>query len=148
MGDPGPNPPVPGDDGDNGDPGCRGPAGLKGPPGPKGLPGIPGDFGAKGQTLHVSEIFLFEDTKHVGADRCFTSQPDETVATGIVCTPQHNQSSSQTEISADGCAVIRANTQSSRFELTTFLCACSPIACVGFFHIVQFPSAIQKDMQD
>lgn len=57
MGDPGPNPPVPGDVGDNGDPGCRGPGGLKGPPGLKGLPGIAGDFGAKGQALHVSEIF-------------------------------------------------------------------------------------------
>lgn len=71
MGDPGPNPPVPGDDGDNGDPGCRGLAGLKGPPGSKGLPGIAGDFGAKGQTLNVSEIFLFEDTKHVSADWCY-----------------------------------------------------------------------------
>ncbi|TNN34930.1 Collagen alpha-2(IV) chain [Liparis tanakae] len=48
LGDPGQNPPVPGDDGDNGDTGCRGPGGLRGPQGPRGRPGIPGNPGVKG----------------------------------------------------------------------------------------------------
>lgn len=51
MGDPGQNPPVPGDDGDNGDTGCQGPEGPKGLPGPTGVPGIPGNPGVKGYAL-------------------------------------------------------------------------------------------------
>ncbi len=53
MGDPGQNPPIPGDDGDNGDTGYPGENGLKGPLGPTGMPGIPGSPGMKGQTLSM-----------------------------------------------------------------------------------------------
>lgn len=59
MGDPGPNPPVPGDEGDNGHTGCQGPKGSQGPSGPPGEPGCPGDPGEKGQTLFmlISDIW-------------------------------------------------------------------------------------------
>lgn len=53
MGEPGLNPPVPGDDGDNGDTGFYGPPGQKGSLGLEGPPGIPGNPGLKGQTLSM-----------------------------------------------------------------------------------------------
>lgn len=68
MGDPGPNPPVPGDEGDNGAPGYCGPPGEKGSPGPTGPPGCPGDAGVKGLTAFMCLYFQWERTDQDAVD--------------------------------------------------------------------------------
>lgn len=68
MGDPGLNPPVPGDEGDNGNMGCQGPDGPKGLQGPLGCPGINGKPGEKGQAMKIPNMLLLTDvrTSHPG----------------------------------------------------------------------------------